>query len=366
MRFIGVKEIKNIAVGAALLGAGGGGNAYVGTLMAISAVRKHGPIKLLDPDELADDAFCVCSSHIGAPAVSAEKFPNGNELITSFKKMQAVLGKHVDATFPIEIGGMNSMLPMVVAAKANIPLVDVDAMGRAFPEIQMSTFVLAGHPITPIVMADERGNTTLLDTIDAYWAEKLGRAITVKMGASAFMTSTPLTGLDLKRDGVKHSLSFCEQIGDLITNINKFASLAEGLKKLLTLTHGYQLLKAKVVDIQHTTKDGFNYGTVKLNGLDHDSGRVGTIDFQNENIIFKVDDQIRTTAPDLISLVDSDTLVPITNEELSYGKRVYVLGLPCDAKWRTPEGIKLVGPRYFKYNVDYVPLEELISMKGGI
>lgn len=358
MRLIGVQEVKNISVGAALLGAGGGGNAYVGTLMAISAIRKYGPVKLLDPSELVDEALCVCSSHIGSPAVSAEKFPNGDELITSFKKIQEVLGQKIDATFPIEIGGMNSMLPMVVAAKAGVPLIDIDGMGRAFPELQMSTFVLANHPITPIVMADERGNTTLINTIDAYWAEKIGRAITVKMGASAFMTSTPLTGEYLKRDGVKYSLSFCERIGRLINNVNNFESLSKALEELLNITHGYKLLRAKVIDIQHNTKDGFNYGIVKLNGLEEDSDHTGIVEFQNENLVFKFDNRISATVPDLISFVDAETLNPITNEELRYGKRVLVLGLPCDKKWRSPAGIKMVGPRYFKYDIDYIPLEK--------
>jgi DUF917 family protein len=36
---------------------------------------------------------------------------------------------------------------------------------------------------------------------------------------------------------------------------------------------------------------------------------------------------------------------------------VVVLGMPCTAKWRTPQGLELVGPRYFGYDIDYVPVE---------
>ena len=35
-----------------------------------------------------------------------------------------------------------------------------------------------------------------------------------------------------------------------------------------------------------------------------------------------------------------------------------VIGIPCDAKWRTPEGIALGGPRHFGYDIDFVPLEQ--------
>ena len=40
-----------------------------------------------------------------------------------------------------EIGGANAIEPLEVAAMLNLPVVDCDGMGRAFPELQ----VLAGH-----------------------------------------------------------------------------------------------------------------------------------------------------------------------------------------------------------------------------
>ena len=43
MRKIGIPEIEDIATGAALLGAGGGGDPYVGKLVAIGAVQRVRP-----------------------------------------------------------------------------------------------------------------------------------------------------------------------------------------------------------------------------------------------------------------------------------------------------------------------------------
>ena len=53
-----------------------------------------------------------------------------------------------------------------------------------------------------------------------------------------------------------------------------------------------------------------------------------------------------------------ETGEPITTEILRYGMRVAVLAFPCDPKWRTPKGIDLVGPRYFGYDIDYIPVEQ--------
>ena len=42
MRKIGLKEVEDIALGASLLGAGGGGDPYYGKLMAIGAIKERG------------------------------------------------------------------------------------------------------------------------------------------------------------------------------------------------------------------------------------------------------------------------------------------------------------------------------------
>ncbi len=62
------------------------------------------------------------------------------------------------------------------------------------------------------------------------------------------------------------------------------------------------------------------------------AGKKAVVEFQNENIYAaEVDGEIVATVPDLICLVDSETFVPITTENLKYGKRALVVGLPCDA-----------------------------------
>ena len=45
---------------------------------------------------------------------------------------------------PIECGGINSTIPLVVGAMTGLPVVDADGMGRAFPELQMETFSVLG------------------------------------------------------------------------------------------------------------------------------------------------------------------------------------------------------------------------------
>ena len=55
------------------------------------------------------------------------------------------------------------------------------------------------------------------------------------------------------------------------------------------------------------------------------------------------------------------TAEPITTEGLRYGFRVKVLGMPCHRHWRSEAALKVVGPRYFGYAMDYAPIDAQID-----
>ena len=71
-RKIGIKEIEDMALGATVLGAGGGGDPYVGKLMAIEAIKKYGEVELISPDEVPDDAVVCVSQMMGAPTIMVD------------------------------------------------------------------------------------------------------------------------------------------------------------------------------------------------------------------------------------------------------------------------------------------------------
>ena len=90
MRKIGIPEIEDIALGAALLGAGGGGDPYVGKLVAIGAVQECGPVTMLDPEEVPDDALVVPIAMMGAPTVLCEKAIGGAEYKTCLEHAEKI------------------------------------------------------------------------------------------------------------------------------------------------------------------------------------------------------------------------------------------------------------------------------------
>ncbi|WP_188206860.1 DUF917 domain-containing protein [Alkalibacillus aidingensis] len=362
MRLLGKQEVEDIAIGAALLGTGGGGDPYIGKLMALQAIEEHGPIKLLDPEEVPDDAVIVPSAMMGAPTVMVEKIPSGEEAVTAFQSLKDNLSTEIYATMPIEAGGVNSLLPFALAARQGLPVVDADGMGRAFPELQMVTFYLDGMSATPMVLSDEKGNGMVLNTIDSVWAERLARGATIEMGGSVMLAIYPMKGQEMKQSSIRNTLTLEENIGRSIREAKE--KNYNPVHSVLDITNGYELFQGKVKDINRKTETGFARGTAKIDGIHEYNGRELTLSFQNEHLIATSGDDVLCVTPDLIAVLDAETGMPITTEGLRYGARCIVIGMPCDAKWRTDKGIATAGPGYFGYDVEYTPVEELNQKEG--
>lgn len=362
MRTIGIPEIEDIALGAALLGAGGGGDPYVGKLVAIGAVKECGPVTLLDPEEVPDDALVVPIAMMGAPTVLAEKGIGGTEYQTLYDMVSRFYSKDIYAFMPIEAGGVNSMLPIAAAARLGLPLVDADGMGRAFPELQMVTFTIGGISATPMALTDEKGNSVIFETITNKWTEELARAVTMSCGGSVSVSLYALTGAQLKAYAVKNIVTRSQRLGEAIRTVKEVVDKTPE-EHFLEFAEAEKLFKGKIADVLRETRGGFNFGTVRLDGIGEFKGHGAYVEFQNENLTAAVDGELLATTPDLICLVDAETFSPVPTDALKYGKRVLVVGLRCFDMWRTPAGLELVGPRYFGIDTDYVPLEERCKAK---
>lgn len=360
LKLIEQATMQPIALGGAFLGTGGGGDPYIGRLIAEQAIVENGPVSVLDAADLDDDALVVPVAMMGAPTVMLEKLPRGDEALSALQALEAYLGKKADAIFCIEAGGLNSTIPIAVAAACRLPIVDGDAMGRAFPELQMVSMTLHDIPACPMVMADDKGNSLVLNTVDNLSTEKFARVVTVEMGGAGLIALYPMTGAQAKQATLRQSMSLIHSIGTLITdeqaaNRNPADRLAQDLS-------GVRLFEGRVMDVDRRTEGGFARGTCTLLGLGPDEGNTLVLEFQNEFLLARTEGGTpRAVTPDLICLLDLETGQPITTEQIRYGFRVIVFGLPCDSQWRTDKGLELVGPGYFGYDVKYQPIEELNS-----
>ena len=129
---MGEQEVEDIAMGAAVMASGGGGNPYVGILIAKQCVADNGPIPLLTLDELPYDARVAVSMGLGAPTVLVEKVPAAAP-VYALEALEREVGHTFDALIPSEAGGWNSLHPMLPAAQRHIPLLDCRRHGPRVP-----------------------------------------------------------------------------------------------------------------------------------------------------------------------------------------------------------------------------------------
>jgi uncharacterized protein len=353
-RLLDPDSLRALARGCAVLGAGGGGDTYLALLQALQATEDHGPVPLVDLDELPDDSLIMPCGGIGAPTVSIEKIENGNEGHRLREELEFLTGRQVAALMAGEIGGGNGVLPIAWAAGMGLPLVDADGMGRAFPEVPQVTMQLAGISPSPAVMTDERGNLVVFRTISGHWMERLERAATVEFGGAASSTEFSLTAAEARTATIHDSVSLAIRIGSAVSG-----ATGDRVAALIAEIGAFRLVTGKIADVERLTRSGFVRGSVVVEGLGADAGRLIRIELQNENLVALERGRVLASVPDLITVLDSETADAIATERLRYGQRVTVIAFACAPVWRTEEGIAATGPRAFGYDFDYAPVEEL-------
>lgn len=349
------ESLESIALGTGILGTGGGFNPYIGLLRAREIIRKYGPVKVILPEELSPDDKIICVGGIGAPTVDIEKI-RGTDSFTALRAMEKQTGTKATALISGEIGGGNSIEPIIAGAIANLPIVDADGMGRAFPELQMITFFMFGVNHNPTIICDEKGNISVFpNAISPLWMERMSRAVCVQMGSIATWAFAPMTAEEVQLTAIPYTMTLAKNLGDSI--LESQTQKSDPIDAIFSTIPGKIMFQGKIVDVERRILGGFTRGNLSIEGMHTFLGQSMDIDFQNENLIAKISGKTVCTVPDLICIVDTERGEPITTELLRYGFRVSVLGIPAPALLTRPEALAVVGPQAFGYEEDFIPLK---------
>jgi len=360
-------DAEAIAIGAGILGTGGGGNPYLGKLQLVRYLEAGLEPVVADVSAVPDDAWGCAIGGMGAPTVGLEKLPRGTELADAVVALGAHAGRKMDFVVIGEIGGSNAMGPLSVGAQLGLPVLDCDAMGRAFPELQMDTFMIGGVSPSPFSLADAHRNVVVFHRVESpLWAERLARVLTVQMGGSAALAMPLVSGADVRRHAIPGTLSLARRLGQAVLDARRAHRDPAGA--VLDVVAGRRLADAKVVDVERRTVGGFARGRMVLERLGSGGGHAARLEiaFQNEYLVAWEDGEPLVTVPDLICLVDLDRGDPVSTEVLRYGLRVAVLALPAPLELKTPAALAVVGPEAFGYQVPFRPLPgELLGSRAA-
>nr|WP_321981265.1 DUF917 domain-containing protein [uncultured Cohaesibacter sp.] len=360
MRELEFNELTALAIGAGVLGTGGGNHPTLELMCAEAAYQQGKKITLLSPDELADDARVAVVCIMGAPLVTKERLPEPQAICKAVKLMESHCGQPFDAIMSIEIGGENAFFALLVGMELGLPVVDADTMGRAFPEAQMASFAIRGLSVAPFAIADIRANSFLIpEAENALRVERIGRKTVVELGSIAGTCAAPRSGREVKDHAILHSISRALRIGQAVLDAR--ASGSDPVSAILDVEDGALLFSGKVQDVSRRTTDGFVRGKAVLSGKDAFADKVLEIDFQNEFSVARLEGKLLACVPDLITVLDEETAEAIGAEILRYGQRVQVIALPANPIMTSEQGLAVVGPRSFGFDFDYHSFKECLS-----
>lgn len=359
MKKLSVENIFDIGIGSAILGSGGGSDTDLCCMMAKHQIEKTGPVRLISFSELKTDDIILPIGTMGAPSAETEKLVSGRE----FEHMLGFIKKHLNMTItvlmPFEIGGGNGIIPIIEASRLNLPILDADTMGRAYPEAQMSSCHLMGASASPGFITDCLGNTSVIYAANTPTLEKIGRQICVSMGSIAAFGFFPLKANEVEKCTFSKSISKAFSIGKAVRVARENGK--DPLDAVLSTCKGQKLGSGIITDIDRVIERGFLRGEVKIKN----KKELLELGFKNEYLIAKCNEKMIATTPDILMLLEQQTGMPIDTTKLQYGLKVHLIALPAPTLWTTPAGLQLVGPRHFGYETDYHPISRQKS-KGII
>ncbi|KAL9642493.1 hypothetical protein ABK040_011060 [Willaertia magna] len=359
-----VHDLNCIEIGSGIISTGGGGNPKLMAMVARSLLSKGKSIKIIRPEDLKEDDCVVILALMGAPLVLQEKILT-TEFVTGIQTMEKITHKKITAIMCAEIGGSNSITPLIVSSLSGLPVIDADGMGRAFPELQMISTSIYGCDIVPVLLVDDKNtqvcvyssNSGNIKSVESYM-----RKVVVEMGSVGALLMSPLSKEQILKVVVRNSFSEVYNIGKRVlyakqNSLNPITSI------LSNQTEGKLLFSGKIVNVERNSTTGFTVGNCVIAGLmgTEYENKQCTIEFQNEFLVAKVGDENQQTivasVPDIISIIDTQTGISVQTEELSYGFRVSVLYLPSHELMCTPKALGVVGPAAFGYNIEFSPLK---------
>ncbi|XPS93567.1 hypothetical protein M3J09_002912 [Ascochyta lentis] len=383
--WISETDLDWITIGCYILGTGGGGSPYSTMLRVRGILRAGGTIKVISPDDLKDEDRVGCGGGAGSPTVGIEKL-SADEMMDAQNSLQELFkGGRATHVIPLEIGGSNGLQGLVLGASSNmnVPCVDGDWMGRAYPTKWQTTPVVFGEReivFAPVCVADGNGNTLYMPTATSdLKVEQIIRSALSQMGSSVGVADAPVTGDETRRWAVEHTISLSWRIGREVARARKENRIDNVAESIIDAVGGPEtgrvLFKGKIVGVERKLWNGHVYGEVIIEGTGaQHSGKV-KIPFKNENIAAirmrdgeevetgqERNEDVLAIVPDLVSVIDAQNGEAIGTPEYRYGLLVLVIGITASERWTSPKGVEIGGPNAFGLNhLEYKALGKFVK-----
>ncbi|PXF50185.1 hypothetical protein BWQ96_00345 [Gracilariopsis chorda] len=344
------EDVQDILRGSTVLAAGGGGHVSESKHLLDAAFATGRPICLVNIDEAPSDALVCVAYNLGS--VSTAEVPFLHDLqnhepgsVRAIRLMQEKVGK-ISGLFPGEIGAVNIAISFYIASKVGDCFVlDADPVGRSVPELPnaMSTFDRAGLPASPIVAVTESNETMYIENVaNTSRTEKILRALSATDGRRVTAVHHVLPIHKLRPHLIPNTVSKSLEIGrDMREAMAKKRDVAQ---VLVEKHRGKLVLRGIVNDFSFEEKGSFTVGYIEMQGVNQWSRQKGRIEVKNENMGLWVDEEVRATIPDMITVFDEVENHAVLNPNYRIGMDVVIVVLPAAEALTTKAALDAFGP----------------------
>ncbi|HEY4512377.1 MAG TPA: DUF917 domain-containing protein [Candidatus Paceibacterota bacterium] len=341
-------DYKSLFIGSAFFSCGGG-VPYKNSIELMNS-DNGGNTSLMSLDELSDDDWFCTVYAIGASGRSKKEYKT---FLLAIECLEKYLEIQIKGVIPGEIG--SEINAVWTANKKDLVLVDTDmAGGRAVPEEDMDIYGIKGIESTPAVVVNDQADVIIVkNSKNMALLESVYRAFAVASGGYCYIASRPIQKVGAQSILPPGTISRSILTGDIILKCRNEKDLINALRENC---NSKLLATGKVVNNTPKEEPGFLSGITQISGSEAFNGKKFQIHYKNENIILFCGEKCLCSVPDSISIIDSDSLLPVSNSSLQLGSNVLVFGTPALPVWRTDRGVELLGPKKFGFQETYIPL----------
>lgn len=367
-------DVGSFLSGLAILGTGGGGSVAFGRAIIENDFSRGRTYRVVPPDSVPDDALVVSGGIMGstkvldkfAPEEIVRRWEDKFEPLLALRVMEEFLGRQVDFLVPFELGGLNTPVILSLGARAGIPVVDGDGLGRAAPETQMTSFAGHGISIVPMPLVDWQGNVIIVrEAADPFFPDEVGRFVISQAGGIGANIHYPMLGSVLRKAIVPHTLSLALKLGQQVNSLTNPEHIVQVLAEAL---HGRLAFCGNTRNITEIETLGFLTQTAVIEGVKEYRGSLLEVVIKNEFMMASEDGKPVCIFPDLVMMVNEGGKA-VMSSELQEGELVWVIFAPCHPRLReaalSPEGRVVMNPeRFAPQKLAYRPVEELSRRLG--
>ncbi len=318
-----------MVIGGAILGAGGGGTIADGLQAGRDALALGSP-RMFTLAEIAPEAQVVTLSGVGGVQSQSSA-----EMEQDFVQALKLFRRHE----PMALGGLiaSEVGPRAVtygwgaSLLTGIPLIDAPCNGRAHPLGTMGSLGLqnlAGYCPLTVAIARKPQSCSLQSEVfrdNVVRSAARIRQLAKQSGGSVAVVRNPVPASYLRNHAAVGGVKRAAELGRLFL-AERQKGLANALEALAIKTNGEILMQGRIQRVVLKEDGGFTFGTVRV--VDEYASCHGEIAVCNEALQFTRNRVPLATFPDVITVFDVATRLPLNTGAMQAGQQVVVFQIP--------------------------------------